>query len=277
MTTTYGNAEYQERRERRIARFEELAAKAQRESDAGWERSRTMLDVIPMGQPILVGHHSEKRHRALLRRSDNACRRANDAGKKAAYYRARAAAAASNYAIYRDNPDAVALLKIKLAGLEKLQARMKAVNAAHKRYKRNPATLDTDTTLSPAERAAIRAYVPAYSWEPHPFPPYRLTNNNATIRNVKQRIAHLEHVAAAPEPIEERGNGVRYIARNPHNGRPELRFNAKPPRATIDRLKASGWILRRKDGEWFWMGGWGSAEKNDALARELMGKETVTA
>lgn len=62
-------------RERAGDRAEALHAKAERkqaEGDAAWSEFRRIADGIPMGQPILVGHHSERRHRKDLERQDRA-------------------------------------------------------------------------------------------------------------------------------------------------------------------------------------------------------------
>lgn len=48
----------------------EQASKHLVESNARYDQFRRELKTIPMGQPILVGHHSEKSHRAHLRRLD---------------------------------------------------------------------------------------------------------------------------------------------------------------------------------------------------------------
>jgi len=53
-----------ERLERKLERRREWAEKAKTRADALSEQSHKMMSVIPMGQPILVGHHSEKRDRA---------------------------------------------------------------------------------------------------------------------------------------------------------------------------------------------------------------------
>ena len=42
---------------------------------------KQLQDVIPLGQPILVGHHSEKRHRKHLERIDNLQRKQNETFK----------------------------------------------------------------------------------------------------------------------------------------------------------------------------------------------------
>lgn len=55
-----------ERKQNRIDRYNELARKAETKSIEAFEHSNSIVKCIPMGQPILVGHHSEKRHRRDL-------------------------------------------------------------------------------------------------------------------------------------------------------------------------------------------------------------------
>jgi hypothetical protein len=62
-------AERAERAEERAERFAGYADNAAARSDARSRAGHQMLDVIPMGQPILVGHHSEKRDRAYRNRA----------------------------------------------------------------------------------------------------------------------------------------------------------------------------------------------------------------
>lgn len=76
-------AEREAHRDRRsLERHDGLTARAERkgeEATAAYERSRAATEGIPFGQPILVGHHSERRHRAALRRSDQAMARMSEA------------------------------------------------------------------------------------------------------------------------------------------------------------------------------------------------------
>ena len=90
--------------------------------------------------------------------------------------------------ISADDPAAVDKLKAKLAGLEALQDKMKAVNA----YYRKHGTLDGCPRLSAEEVEKLKAGM-ARSWraDPKPYESYLLTNNNASIRQVKARIEAL--------------------------------------------------------------------------------------
>jgi hypothetical protein len=84
--------------------------------------------MIPPGQPILVGHHSEKGHRAHLNRIDRHFAKAKEHHDKADYFRRRAAAVDSNRAIFSDDPDASEKLIDKLERLKKRQGLMKRAN-----------------------------------------------------------------------------------------------------------------------------------------------------
>lgn len=83
------------RAERLDDRQTALTAKAERkeaESAASFARVDGIAGMIPMGQPILVGHHSERHHRRDLDRIDRGMRAGIAAGKEAdeAARRARA-------------------------------------------------------------------------------------------------------------------------------------------------------------------------------------------
>ncbi len=80
----------QERAADRVERFEDRAEKNATLSTQAYQRAHTLGSVIPMGQPILVGHHSERGHRSLLNKIDNAMRTSCEADDKAAYYADRA-------------------------------------------------------------------------------------------------------------------------------------------------------------------------------------------
>lgn len=141
--------------------------------------------------------------------------------------------------------------KAKLAELESTQEYMKRINRIHAAYKKNPASLDKQKDLSEKEIEAIKNYVPQYSWVPHPFAPYQLTNNNAMIKNTKDRIAELE----AKEALSTKGNkefqfpgGVCEL--NYDLDRVTIKHDQKPERDIIDSLKSSGFRWSPHYGVW---------------------------
>jgi len=74
----------------RADRLRERAQAKEAEAHAAYERSHAISDRIPFGQPILVGHHSERRHRRDLEQIDASMRRSVDASKEAASLERRA-------------------------------------------------------------------------------------------------------------------------------------------------------------------------------------------
>ena len=91
--------------------------------------------------------------------------------------------------ISADDDLAVEKLTKKLEGLESLQATMKAVNAYFRKHK----TLDGCPELTPEQAEKLKADM-AQSWhldKSKPYPAYLLSNNNANIRRVRQRIEEL--------------------------------------------------------------------------------------
>jgi Domain of unknown function (DUF3560) len=62
------------RLEGRRDRLQDRAGRLAGQAQAAYQRSHQITGQIPMGQPILVGHHSERRHRRDLERADRAMR-----------------------------------------------------------------------------------------------------------------------------------------------------------------------------------------------------------
>lgn len=237
---------YEDRKQRRIERYHELAERNREKASQLIDESCAAVAQIPPGQPILIGHHSERGHRKDLERSDNKMRQAAEAKKKADYYEDKAAAAEANRAISADDPEAINKLKEKIEQAETRQTRMKAVNAAHRKYLKDPATLDK-ADLTDTEKKIIREYEPRNSWE-HPFAPYELSNNNANIRRMKRRLAGLEK-AKSRETREYVIEGVTVIE-NTEENRLQLFFDSKPPEETRKRLKSNGFRWARSIGAW---------------------------
>lgn len=238
-----GRRDYAERRAARIARLEARAASAAAERD---QRHATVdrLTYIMNGQPILVGHHSEKRHRRDLQRMSDNMRKAYEAHKSAETLTRRAAAAEANPAISSDDPNALERLREKLARLESSRDGMKAANAAIRKYAK----------AGPDAQAAALAALGYHRDLLKPdfagrigFPAYELTNTGAEIRRLQGRIAELERRAAAPErePVT-----VGDVTVDESENRVRIQFPGKPAATTIATLKQNGFRWSPRDGVW---------------------------
>lgn len=59
----------QERAKQKAERYSNWATSAENKSNSYYESSNEGKDFLSLGEPIKIGHHSEKRHRALIERN----------------------------------------------------------------------------------------------------------------------------------------------------------------------------------------------------------------
>ncbi len=172
-----------ERREARAARLNDWAEKREAKSAAlhGAGDLREEVSGIPMGQPVLVGHHSQRRHENAIEKANAATRRALANDDMAASMRSRATniEAAAENAIYSDDEDAIERLRERIAEREAERAAMKAANADFKAR----------------HKAQLAALSPFMRGQALPHPPYALTNIGATIRRDRARLAEMGRAA----------------------------------------------------------------------------------
>ena len=120
-----GRADYEERREARKLRYEELSKRAEeRSGQYSNSRANRILAMTP-GQPIIIGHHSEKMARKLHERAWQDIRKSIE-DKKSKYYKDRAKTVNNSKVIYNDDPNAIEKLKDKLEYLERQRELIKA-------------------------------------------------------------------------------------------------------------------------------------------------------
>jgi len=219
---------YEERLERKRERYKDLAAKARKQSDSVYQHARSMSSCIPFGQPILVGHHSERRDRNFRSRIHNTYGKSFKLNDKASYYEGKASSVGSG-GISSDDPEAIQKLKAELAACEANQANMKAANKLLK--KRDMAGLKA---LGYSDEAIHELLNPRFS-NNIGYASFTLSNNNANIRRIKLRIQDLENRAKRQDK-EEEGNGYTYREDTAEN-RVMFIFDGKPDEATRGVLK----------------------------------------
>lgn len=93
-----------DRAEQRAERFEEYGEKRAADADRARRHVDSIADGIPMGQPILVGHHSERHARRDAEKIENGMRRAIKMWETSKYWEQRAAGAVAS-AKYKERPD----------------------------------------------------------------------------------------------------------------------------------------------------------------------------
>ena len=150
--------------------------------------------------------------------------------------------------IMSDDKNAVEKLSAKLAGLEAMQDKMKAVNAYYRKHK----TLAGCPELTEEARLRLESGMSG-SVHDAPYPSWALSNNNANIRRIKDRLAELEKEAqraaenANAGPVE--GDGYKLVE-NTELGRIQFIFEGKPDESTRALLKANGFKWAPSQGAW---------------------------
>ncbi|WP_437802503.1 DUF3560 domain-containing protein [Sorangium sp. So ce693] len=248
---------HEEKRRERIERMKGRAARERRRAESTYQRARQLGEVIPLGQPILVGHHSEgrdRRYRDKIRRTyDEAFKGMN----RAEELERRAAAAERNTAISSDDPDAIVKLKAKREALEEVRALLPQAQKVLKTSKdRN------------AARAALAAlgFAPVYITRLTPDPPLDRwavstvrQNTTGELTRLRRRIEELEQRAAAPRPAAAQFGDARIYE---EDNRVRIRFeDGKPPKALRERLGGHGfrwapsiqvWQRKASTAAWYW-------------------------
>lgn len=200
--------EYEQRQQERAERYKDLSNKAKTQSKQSFDKSIELSRVLPFGQPILVGHHSEGAHRNLIKKMDNAMHTSAKLQDKAEYYKNKAESALNNNTISSDDPYAIKKLKLKLKLLEQQRTKIKEYNKeARKQGKEQEAS-------------------------------YVLSNLGQNILSIKKRIKHIQETAKLN--IEDKTiNGIT-IKVNQEANRVQLLFPDIPSQETRTKLKRHG-------------------------------------
>ena len=134
--------------------------------------------------------------------------------------------------------DAVEKLKAKIEKLEADQTEMKEINAYYRKHKTMKGYADLTEEQAKEYDKAIEE-----SLYKVPYARFELTNNNAKIRNAKERLASLEKVKATAEKNndEERFSDLPFtVVRNTEIMRLQLFFEGKPSAEIREVLKKNG-------------------------------------
>lgn len=260
--------EYEMRQERRRQRLLNMAERLEREGNAAYKHARSLADCIPLGQPILVGHHSERRHRRDLARIESGYTRAFANQKRAERLRARAAGVGSG-GVSSDDPEAVVKLREKLEGLKSRHAFMVAANKVVRAFWKAGVRDEAAGELWTRYLIKLREIEPRISesnakglLQPDccgriGFADFEIRNSGANIKRVEGRVAELGRLAAKVEAAEAAGVtrkvtdlGPYQVIENLEINRFQLKFPGKPIAAVRQVLKRNGFRWSPSEGCW---------------------------
>jgi hypothetical protein len=241
-----GRRDYETRRAARVARLE-AAADAKRSEAAQLRTKNDALLGVMNGTPVLIGHHSEGRHRRDLARIERDMRKGAQASRDAQELARRAVAAEKNQAISADDPEALVKLRAKVAALETQHVREKALNAVIRKHRGKDAEDMAAALVAVGVSAALASELvkPDFAGRVG-IPDYVMSNRNAEIKRLKARIAQLESFSQAVPREETIGEVKIGVSDN----RVQMYFDGKPPEALRAELKANGFRWAPSVGAW---------------------------
>lgn len=270
---------FEQKQADRAARLAAASDRANERSTEAYAKAdlREAASGIPLGQPILVGHHSEGRHRRALERADNAMRKSIKEQDHAKELDRRAAAVGTG-GISSDDPDAIVKLRAQLADKEANQALMRGANKALRAATRwagqggigdpdweasiRASLVEPCKKLSPDHWESLIDGLLTVGWgdQLRGFEGFELSNNNANMTRIKQRIAQLERNAKRTTATTQFPNCQ--VVQNAEQNRLQFLFAFKPNKESRDILKKHGF-------RW--------APSQDAWQRQLTGSANYAA
>ena len=126
--------------EKKAEYYTERAVKTQDQADEKYDRAKKKMDFIPIGQPILVGHHSERKHRGDLMKIESGMRKSIELGDKAK----KLQETADRYGAKAEGKENPRTIKNRIKGLEADIRRLKSysVDETGEELKRSKKQID---------------------------------------------------------------------------------------------------------------------------------------
>jgi len=240
---------YEQRLEARRQRLEARAERA-RQTAASAGATADRIAYVMNGQPVLIGHHSEKRHRRDIDRMQNAMHKSVHAYREAEELDRRADSVGTA-GISSDDPDADNKLQARIAEMERERETMKTVNAAFRKAAKTGGDLAGWKAMAElvGESAAVQlAKHASYTADKVPYPSYTLTNLGANIRRLQERLKNLE--SSAGRETKEAIIGDARLIENAEENRVQLIFPGKPAEDIRSLLKSYGFRWSPTNGAW---------------------------
>jgi hypothetical protein len=231
---------------KKAARIERMRAKAERLASAA-EGARAhahgIADRIPAGQPILVGHHSQRRHERDLERMRRSFTKSIALTNEAKDLSHRADRAERSRAVSSDDPGAIDKLREKLATLNTSRERMRAANAA---IRAGGDVVGALGALGFGESQARKLLERDFAGRIG-FPDYALRNAASEATRLERRIREVADRATAPVAADVVIGDARI---SEAENRVRVTFPSVPGEAVRRALKSAGFRWAPSVGAW---------------------------
>lgn len=249
-----------ERLERKLEKREEWSGKARARSDQRFATASRIADAIPFGQPILVGHHSERHARRDQARIHSNMDKAVEESKLATHHASKADGIERmlDRSIFDDDPDAIEALEARIAAQEASNERAKQINKIWKRGGVEAVRLAG--LMSEKEIADTLRRMALCSWIRLPY-----STDTACIRKDRERIKTIRtRQERAAEAEAAGGVLVKPLGTSEYTGLTYalVIFAEKPDREVLEALRGAGFTWG--NGSWH-----GEFSKIPECVREL--------
>lgn len=195
---------------------------------------------IPLGQPILLGHHCQRRHERDLQRLNTAMSNLAAAGRDLDDAQRRAAAA--GLSVHVDDDDAVAALTDKIAAAETEHAAYLAHNKNTR--KQRPCAITDCPACQKLDRCNDDTT--------RPVPSFTLSNSRARINRLRDQLTQAEaraQAVGADDEVLATGEGWQLL-HAVSDARVRFVFDARPAPDTRALLKRNGFRWAPTVGAW---------------------------
>lgn len=225
------------RLESRLTRRREWADSASRKASSAFSSASSIADNIPHGQPILVGHHSERHARRDQEKIRSRMNKGCELEDKAQHHSDKAAGleAQLDRSVFSDDPDAIERLEARIVELESRADHYAAINKAWRKSKGDVEALVASGLVS---RTLADTIITTMRLCPYLSSPLDTTNLRADIRRNRIRIDQIKKDQARYRAAVDAG-GIKII-RNPAANWCTVTFQERPDRSIIQDLKDAG-------------------------------------
>ena len=149
-----------------------------------------------------------------------------------------------NNPIRSDDPDSIEKLTGKLTACKERQEWMKEVNA----YYRSHGTIRGMPRMTEQMASKLEAEMKVVTWDPMPYPRFKLTNNNAEIHRLERRIDRLKKESSIAFSGWEFDGGKAVV--NTEICRLQIFFDEEPDENKRVILKRYGFRWAPTEGSW---------------------------
>ena len=235
-----------ERLERKLELREEWAEKAEKRSEDRLHSASEVADGIPLGQPVLVGHHSEKRHRRDLARIDRNMTKGMEEFRKAEHHRGKANGITRQLdrSIFSDDIDVIETLEARIAENEAKAEQNKKINSA---WRKGGMDGLRSLGLSEVVVAKVAETMRLCPWVKKPLSTGHI---RASIRADKKRIETIRQRSLQTERAENAGGVL--IEKSNSGEWVNITFAEKPEREILNALKAANFFWSGSKWHGYW-------------------------